>query len=176
MSKFALVKSGMLVCLALITLVSCYNEPEPQPNDAASLETKELREKYANKVKGNWEYVLQSDLGYMKVNYTFADDDIMEGHLLYMTRDSVMVKGERVVTDWDVSIDEDFAGYWDLRYLSAEKKNVLHLHVTSGYAQQEFAEFYDVNDSILEIQSPYPMTKIARMKRIDCNMDMVPQN
>ena len=99
MSKFALVKSGMLVCLALITLASCYIEPERLTDDAASQETKALREKYTDKVIGNWEYVLQSDLGYMKVNYTFADNDIMEGHLLYMTRDSVMVMGERVVTD-----------------------------------------------------------------------------
>lgn len=156
------------ICIALLLMVltSCRKELESAPDDAASLETKALREKYTDKVIGNWEYVRQSDLRYMKVNYTFADNDIMEGHLLYMTRDSVLVKGERVVTDWYVSFDDDFAGYWDLRYLSSEKKDVLHLCFTSGYCQNEFSEFYDVSDSILEIQFPIQPNNVVRMNRM----------
>ena len=160
--------SSWLVCLMLIlvTLISCHKDLDLVPDDATSLETKDFRNRYIQKVAGSWEYVRQADSGYQRLIYTFADNDVLEGHHLLKTRDSVMVNGERVVTDWKTIIDEDFSGKWDLRHLSSENINVIYLRNISGYAQKDFLEFYDVNDSILKIQFPFYSNDVVEMRRI----------
>lgn len=46
----------------------------------------------------------------------------MLGHILFMTRDSVVINGEKVITDWNRLIDNDIAGEWSLLYKSSSKK------------------------------------------------------
>lgn len=170
---FALVKSGIITCMALMMLASCSHGPE-LTGDSASQETKELREKYAEKVKGSWEYIEQTDKIYIKLNYTFADKDEFEGHVLVKIRDSAMEEEKPEPTNWKTSIDEDVTGRWVLKHMSSEERNVIILDVFSGNgmignAVRSYLDFYDANDSILEIQAPALIADVIKMRRIVSN-------
>lgn len=77
-----------------------------------------------------------------------------------------MVNGESVLTDWEIVVDEDVTGTWDLRYISSLQKNTLHMKVNSEYAFQGVIEFVSVSDSFLEITSPFAIGRIIRMQRV----------
>lgn len=102
-----------------------------------------------------------------KQYYNFKSDGIMLGHILFMTRDSVVINGEKVITDWNRLIDNDIAGEWSLLYKSSSKKNVLYFNARGKFGDSKYVDFIGVNDSVLEIQSPLIISKIIRMHRIN---------
>lgn len=142
--------------------------------DSAYQKTIGLRGKYIEKVKGNWEYIQHTGNIYMKLNYTFADKDEFEGHVLVKIRDSAMVEEKPEPTNWNTSIDEDVTGRWFLKHMSSEERNVIILDVFSGNgmignAVRSYLDFYDANDSILEIQAPTLIADVIKMRRIANN-------
>jgi hypothetical protein len=156
----------LLCCAFLITLSSCEKESEPIVDDTTTVETKALREQYSEQVQGSWMSVVESELTYLEQHYTFGDDGKLTGHVLLKSRERVMVNGESVLTDWEIVVDEDVTGTWDLRYISSLQKNTLHMKVNSEYAFQGVIEFVSVSDSFLEITSPFAIGRIIRMQRV----------
>ena len=75
------------------------------------------------------------------------------------------VDGKNVFKEWVTIVDSEFDGTWDLRYLSSTGKNALCLRPKSDYAFNRSAEFLDVNDSVLEIQSPFFLSDTIKMHR-----------
>lgn len=90
--------------------------------DEYTPETTHIRDLYLEKISGEWIHTEISNFSYIKQYYNFKSDGIMLGHILFMTRDSVVINGEKVITDWNRLIDNDIAGEWSLLYKSSSKK------------------------------------------------------
>lgn len=85
-----------------------------------------------------------------------------------------MVEEKPEPTNWNTSIDEDVTGRWVLKHMSSEERNVIILDVFSGNgmignAVRSYLDFYDANDSILEIQAPALIADVIKMRRIANN-------
>lgn len=152
--------------LALMFFISCERDIVTL-GDECTPETTHIRNLYLKKISGEWIYTEISNFSYIKQYYNLKSDGIMSGHILFMTRDSVIINGEKVITDWNRVIDNDIAGEWTLLYKSSSKKNVLYFNARGKIGDSKYVDFIGVNDSVLEIQSPLIISKIIRMHRIN---------
>lgn len=156
--------SYILFFSIIVIFQSCNKEELPQ-DDAKSQETLALRELYSKKIHGRWTATNETQCVFLAQDYNFLNDSVFEGHILLKTRDSVKVDGKNVFKEWVTIVDSEFDGTWDLRYLSSTGKNALCLRPKSDYAFNRSAEFLDVNDSVLEIQSPFFLSDTIKMHR-----------
>ncbi len=82
-----------------------------------------------------------------------------------MARDSVLIKGKYMLTDWQPVIDKDIHGKWSLLYDSKNQKRIILMDYANGITLQSSVDFITVNDSIMEISSPLSMKKTVTMHR-----------
>lgn len=156
----------VLLCSAfLVMLSSCEEEVETVIDDTTTHETMVLREQYSDKITGGWISVIETESSYLEQHYSFGADGKMTGKVFFKSRKN-MVNGESVFTDWEILADEDVAGTWDLRYVSSLQKNVLYMNVDSEYAFNNPIEFVSVDNSVLEITSPFFLNEIIKMQRV----------
>lgn len=156
--------SYILLLSIIVFFQSCSKEELPQ-DDTQSQETRTLRELYSRSIHGHWSSANESQYFFLAQEYNFLNDSVFEGHVLLKKRDSLIVDGQKAFTEWDTIVNTKFNGTWDLRYLSSTGKNSLCLHPRSDYAFNRSTEFYGVNDSVLEIQSPFFINDTIKMHR-----------
>ena len=82
-----------------------------------------------------------------------------------MIRDSVVVKGEKVATDWKALIDSDMKGTWNLRYSSSLRANIIQLKFDTEWGYNSSVYFYSVDSNTLVINSPFAYNGKIEMKR-----------
>ena len=150
--------------LLLLFFVSCERDIVVSGDDYTP-ETAQLRNLYLEKIYGEWMYTETSTFSHIEQYYNLCSDGTIDGHVLFMTRDSVFINGEKVITDWKRIIDNDITGEWSLLYKASLKKNVLYFNAKGKIGKSQYVDFVDVNDSILEIQSPLIISKIIKMHR-----------
>ena len=155
-----------ILILSLMFFISCESDIVTS-GDEYTPETTHIRDLYLEKISGEWIHTEISNFSYIKQYYNFKSDGIMSGHILFMTRDSVVINGEKVITDWNRLIDNDVTGEWILLYKSSLKRNVLYFNARGKFGDSKYVDFIGVNDSVLEIQSPLIISKIIRMHRIN---------
>ncbi len=143
-------------------LASCHREPIVVNADEMAA-TKALNEKYHDLVVGHWQYFSQTEFTEITQDITFKADGNYNGHLLYRSRQQVMVGGKPVITDWTKQIDEDVEGQWELMYSKSQNKNLLHLSSNSKIVLRDVGEFFDATQSKLIIESPF-MFKTERIE------------
>lgn len=151
--------------LFIVTVLSCNKNDVLAIDDDLSLETTGLREKYSDKVVGSWSHTRSKDLTHVEQEYTFNNDGSVQGHVLIMIRDSVVVKGEKVATDWKALIDSDLKGTWNLRYSSSLKANIIQLKFDTEWGYNSSVYFYSVDSNTLVINSPFAYNGKIEMKR-----------
>lgn len=154
-----------IISLFLICITSCNDHVTPPVDDEYSEETAIFRKQYLGLVYGKWGYVDSTTLLRIEQHYCFKRDSIFDGHTTIMARDSVLINGKYVLTDWQPAIDKDVHGEWKLLYDSKVQKRVILMNYANGITLQSSMDFIKVNDSIMETSSPLSMKKTVTMHR-----------
>ncbi len=149
----------------LICITSCDDHVTPPVDDEYSEETAIFRKQCLGLVYGKWGYVDSTTLQRIEQHYYFKPDSIFDGHTQIMARDSVLIKGKYMLTDWQPVIDKDIHGKWSLLYDSKNQKRIILMDYANGITLQSSVDFITVNDSIMEISSPLSMKKTVTMHR-----------
>ena len=154
----------LIFSLFFVSIVSCDNENYVcNIDDESSKETETLRSIYLHKIYGRWTKVDSSLYNYVEEHYNFKSDGTLEGRILLKSRDSVVINGKKELTDWKDIVNKDYTGDWSLLYHSSSKKDVLRYHLI-GFASGD-ADFFNANDSLLEISSLCVTNKVLKMHR-----------
>lgn len=143
------------ISLFLITFFySCRDEPHFM-GDEYTKETKDLRSKFTNQIVGTWVSIQDSVYTYIEEQYNFEDNNILAGRYILRSRDSVMINGAKVITDWRTIIDQDLSGHWFLLFNSSTNKNTISFDARNKFGRSAYIELFNVTDSFLDIQSPF---------------------
>ena len=134
-------------------LASCHREPIVVNADEIAA-TKQLNEKYHDLIVGHWHHFSQTELTEVTQEFVFKTDGTYTGHILYRSRQQVMIGGKPVLTDWTKQINEDLEGQWGLMYSKSQSRNLLRLSSNSHFIGMGIIEFFDANQSKLIIESP----------------------
>lgn len=156
---------GFIISMFLICISSCGNHITLPIDDEHSQETALFREQCLGHVYGKWGYVDSTTLLRIEQHYCFKPDSIFDGHTQIMARDSVLINGKHVLTDWQPAIDKDVHGEWKLLYDSKAQKRIILMNYANSITLQSSLDFIKVNDSILETSSPLLVNKTVMMHR-----------
>lgn len=134
-------------------LASCHRAPIVVNADEIAA-TKQLNEKYHDLIVGHWHHFSQTELTEVTQEFVFKADGTYTGHILYRSRQQVMIGGKPMLTDWTKQIDEDLEGQWGLMYSKSQSRNLLRLSSNSHFIGMGIIEFFDANQSKLIVESP----------------------
>ena len=134
-------------------LASCHRAPIVVNADEIAA-TKQLNEKYHGLIVGHWHHFSQTEFKEITQEFVFKGDGTYTGHILYRSRQQVMIGGKPMLTDWTKQIDEDVEGQWELMYSKSQSRNLLRLSSNSHFIGMGVIEFFDANQSKLIIKSP----------------------
>lgn len=149
----------------LICITSCDDHAALPIDDEHTEETALFREQCLGLVYGKWGYVDSTTLQRIEQHYCFKPDSIFDGHTKMMTRDSVLINGKYMLTDWTSIIDINVHGKWSLLYDSRAQKRIILMDYANSITLQSSLDFIKVNDSILETSSPLSVKKTVTMHR-----------
>lgn len=113
-----------LSAMLLLALGSCHKDPEPTES---YLKTKELREKYRDKLIGQWHATFQSNREKVYSAYDFKSDGQYSHYVKCVTRDSMNINGEPIYGNWRVIEDKTTDGQWYLSWIDGDDYNALVL-------------------------------------------------
>ncbi len=144
--------------IATIIFISCDVATPKIIEEEVSEKTSELRKKYKDKLIGSWYFKRENKKRKAFEAYTFEKDGTMTGILKYMKRDSVIIGGKPMLTDWSFVIDDTIKGKWELYYSGDMEMNILSINANVVSSQKEKIipfhtnfQFIDVNESTLHI-------------------------
>lgn len=142
----------ILICVFAFT--ACSNEPELTEHGR---EVMALREKYHDKIVGEWyvERIFNTSKDY--ATYDFKKDGTLNVYHKWTRRDSSIVNGQVVYGDWDTKDQTEAYNKWILSIKQEDNKPYLAFISKSGNnsAVQEIHDFDFANENILVMQTWY---------------------
>lgn len=120
--------------LAIITLLSCTNDPEWADPEAHE-KTEQLQKQYGPLLAGTWHCEYIYDMKRYFEQLTFQEDGTMTGYRKLQTRNLVTIDGVQQYTDWEdlEPLVGSFTGRWKLEWVrnsSGAGENRISLYAT----------------------------------------------
>lgn len=150
----------LLIFAWLIALAACTSSPRYTEQ---ALRSMEAAKKYHSMIAGNWHYEKNSKKVKWVENFSFNEDDTFVKVLSGVSRDSVVVGGKSVWTDWTTFADDTLTGTWRIGW--SEEYNSPYVMLNSKLkggtvAEIKQFEFTDNGQFILNVNGRMsPMQK-----------------
>ena len=147
MKTMKLWRNLFVMCVAMLSLISCGRDEPRYADPDAHEKTVQLNEQYGPLIVGTWHYENISDTQRYFERLMFQADGTLTGMRKWQTRKSVTIDGEQRYTDWeDFELSGTFTGTWQLRYWSpegnnGEKRNCLQLTATYNDAGRDYMAY-----------------------------------
>ena len=147
MKTMKLWRNLFVMCVAMLSLISCGRDEPRYADPDAHEKTVQLNEQYGPLIVGTWHYENISDTQRYFERLMFQADGTLTGMRKWQTRKSVTIDGEQRYTDWeDFELSGTFTGTWQLRYWSpegnnGEKRNCLQLTATYDVAGRDYMAY-----------------------------------